>query len=183
MSDDRPQYGEYATPEQQRAAAGLPPVEPETQTPAVPSAPAGAAASAPAASASAPSQAKPASRMDRIITAALLGVGLVNVLGSIPGFLDLSSTMDRTLQVMGLDGEFTNFAAARVWGPTAAVVMLAGYVVTAWLGFRRVRRGRIAWWVPLLGFVITMAIVSVCISVPMLGDPAFTQGLPSAPAG
>lgn len=173
MTDERPRFGEYATPEQQRAAAGLPPVQPEPPAPhAIP----------PAAGPGAKPSGRPARPLDRLITAALLGFGLVNVLTSVGGFMDLSTTLNRTLELLGLEGEFTNFGAARVWGVIAAVVMLIGYAATLWLAFRRLRKGRLAWWVPLVGFVVTMALVSACIAVPMFGDPAFTQGL-TPPAG
>ncbi|WP_309127902.1 DUF6264 family protein [Microbacterium sp.] len=172
MTDDRPQYGEYATPEQQRAAAGLPPAPPPA--PAVQPAPADAVRQLPA---------RPAHPLDRVITAALLGFGLVNVLTSVAGFMDLATTMNTTLQVLGLEGEFTNFQSAKVWGAVAAVAMIVGYAATLWFAFRRLRAGRRAWWVPLVGFVITMALVSACVAVPMFGDPAFTQGLLTPPAG
>ncbi len=120
--------------------------------------------------------------MDRAVTIGLLVVGLVNVLSSLGGFFNLAATLDQTLQIMGLEGEFTNFAAARVWGPVAAVALIIGYAITVWRAVRRVKAHQPAWWVPLVGFVITTVIVSICISVPMFGDPAFLQGL-SAPAG
>jgi len=177
MSDERPRYGEYATPEQQRAAAGLPLAEPAIVPPA---ASASATASAPAAapgSVPASTPGRPAHPVDRLITFALLGFGLVNVLSSVGSFLDLATTMDSTLQILGLDGEFTNFQAARVWGVIAAVVMVAGYAATVWFAFLRLRAQRRTWWVPLAGFVVTMGLVSACIAVPMFGDPAFTQGM------
>lgn len=171
MSVDRPQYGEYATPEEQRARAGLPPLESEAAQ--------AEALSAPVAPAPAPR--KPPHPFGRIVTAALLGVGLVNVLASIGGFLDLSTTLTTTMRALGIEGEFTNYAAARTWGLIAAIVMVLGYAVTMWLSLRLMRAGRSSWWVPLAGFVVTMMIVSGCVSVPMFGDPAFTQGLLTPP--
>ncbi len=177
MSAERPQYGEYATPEEQRARAGLPPVEADAPAAAPPSAPHVAPVSAPAAGK------RVARPMDRLITFVLLGFGLVNVLTSIGGFTDLASTMNRTLEVLGMEGEFTNYSAARVWGVVAAIVMLAGYAATAWFAFRRLNSGRSAWWVPLAGFAVTMLLVSACLAVPMFGDPAFTGGMLAPPAG
>jgi len=170
MSLDRPQYGEYASPEEQRVRAGLPPVE---QLPV---------ASAPVSSP--PDDAPLAGRrVGRMVTAMLLGIGLVNVLYSIPGFLDLSTTLDQSLKMLGVEGSFSNFAAAKTWGAVALVVMVVGYAVTAWLSVRRIRRNRSSWWLPLVGFVVTMLLVSICISVPMFGDPAFVQGMLTPPAG
>ncbi|MBN9169087.1 MAG: hypothetical protein J0J11_04055, partial [Microbacterium sp.] len=40
---------------------------------------------------------------------------------------------------------------------------------------RTLRRGRISWWIPLVGAVVTYAVVYICIAVPLLGDPAFMQ--------
>ncbi|MDQ0613490.1 hypothetical protein QF046_001131 [Microbacterium sp. W4I4] len=170
MSLDRPQYGEYATPEEQRAQAGLPPLGSD------------AVASAPVPPQ--PDVAPPAGRRaGRMITVMLLGIGLVNVLTSIPGFLDLSATFDQTLKMLGLEGSFSNFAAAKTWGAVALVVMMAGYAATAWLSVHRIRRNRSSWWVPLVGFLATMLLVSICLSVPMFGDPAFMQGMLAPPAG
>lgn len=180
MSVDRPQYGEYASPEEQRARAGLPPL---TADPA-------SSASPPLPEASEPGHvARPAPRaaaghpVGRLVTLVLLGFGLVNVLSSIPQFVNMSSTLSESMKMLGLDGEFTNYAAARTWGVIAVVVLLVGYAVTAWLSLRQMKRGRAAWWIPLVGFVITMSLVSACISVVMFSDPAFTAGLLAASAG
>ncbi|PKI92145.1 hypothetical protein CW368_04750 [Actinomycetales bacterium SN12] len=113
----------------------------------------------------------------------LLGLGLVNVLSSIPQFVNMASTLSESMKMLGLDGEFTNYAAARTWGVIAVVILLAGYAVTAWLSFRQLKRSRPAWWIPLVGFVITMSLVSACISVVMFSDPAFVAGMLSTPAG
>ena len=179
MSVERPQYGEYATPEEQRARAGLPPVEqmPTASAPA-PAPPVPQQPLAPTAPA-----ARPASRAQVLITAVMLGVGMVNVLSSIPQFLNLSATLQQTLKLMGGEGTFSNFAVARTWGIIAVLVLVAGFAATVWLSVRRIRRGRSSWWVPLVGFAVTMVAVSICVSVPMFGDPAFTQSLLTPPAG
>lgn len=170
MSDQRPQYGELATPEEQRIAAGLPPV----------AAPAQASASSPVPDASpvdpgvAPE--RPRGRphpVDRLVTIALLAYGLVNVVITAVSYLDPTAVMNQTMEVLGIDGEFTNFAQGKVWGTIAAVVLLVGWGLTAAASIRRLRRGKITWWLPLVGAVITIAIASMCIAVPMMGDPAF----------
>lgn len=180
MSVDRPQYGEYASPEEQRARAGLPPL---IADPAPAAAPSPAPARAHGRGARPAPQGTPAHPVGRLVTLVLLGFGLVNVLSSIPQFVNMSTTLSESMSLLGLEGEFSNFAAARTWGVIAVVVLLVGYAATAWLSFRQMKRGRVAWWIPLVGFVITMSLVSGCISVVMLGDPAFTAGLLNAPAG
>ena len=32
--------------------------------------------------------------------------------------------------------------------------------------------GKLAWWIPLVGAIVTFIVVSVCLTVPLLGDPA-----------
>lgn len=171
MTDQRPQYGELATPEEQRRAAGLPPLDAAPLLPAAP------------ASASAPDAApRPISSVDRTMTIVLLAMGLVNVVSSVPGLLDLASTMNRTLELLGLDGEFTAYESARTWGSIAVVVLLAGFGATAWFAFRRLKARRLAWWIPIVGCIVVTLLMSICISVPMFADPAFMQGLqPPAP--
>ncbi|REJ07708.1 hypothetical protein DY023_03510 [Microbacterium bovistercoris] len=165
MSDDRPQYGEYATPEEQRRAAGLP----ATPPPAAPAAPAPAPQPVPLQTDEAP-KARP---VDRLLTIAMLAYGLVNVLSSIPQFLNMGDSLTQAMKVLGIPGEFTNLGPARTWGVVAVVVMLAGFAATVYVAFRRIRAAKPAWWVPLAGFALTMVVVSLCLMVPIMGDPAF----------
>lgn len=162
---DRPQYGEYATPEEQRRLAGLPPVDAAPETPAIASP---AVVEAPAA------PAKPAGRpWDRILTIALLAYGVINVFMTGMSYLNLPDLMNESMKILGIEGEFTNFEQARVWGTVAAIVLVIGWVLTAWLSMRRLRSGKITWWLPLVGAAVTMLVAAFCITVPMMGDPAF----------
>jgi energy-converting hydrogenase Eha subunit C len=163
MSDTRPQYGELATPEEQRLAAGLPPLG--EVLPAV-------AAPEPAQE---PAAAEPARRrpVDRFVTIALLAYGLINVVMTAMSYLDLPASMNQTMKMLGIDGEFTNFAQGRLWGTIAAIVLVVGWCVTAALSIRRLRRAKLSWWVPVVGATVTLLITSICIAVPMMGDPAF----------
>lgn len=167
---ERPQYGEFATPEEQRRLAGLPPVEEQPPAPAV------AASPEPAA------QSREPRRWDRIITIALLVYGVFNVFMTGMSYLDLPGVMNESMRILGIEGEFTNFDQARVWGTIAAIVLVAGWVITALISVRRLRASKLAWWVPLVGAVVTMLVASVCISIPMVGDPAFQAYLAGAGA-
>ncbi|WP_194420070.1 DUF6264 family protein [Microbacterium abyssi] len=170
---DRPQYGEYATPEEQRRLAGLPPVDAVTEAPI--------ATAAPAASAAEAAPAQPAARpWDRIITIALLTYGVVNVFMTGMSYLDLPTMMNESMKILGIEGEFTNFAQGKVWGTVAAIVLVVGWVLTAWLSMRRLRSGKLTWWLPLAGAAATMLVASVCITIPMMNDPAFIAYLDGA---
>ena len=170
MSDPRPrpQYGEYATPEQQRAARGLPseplPPLPDTLVPAAAPAKEPATASTP----------RPR-RADRIVTFALLAYGLLTVIMSGTSYLNLAPTLNDALSMVGVEGQFSNFAAARTWGVIATIALVVGWTLTAVLSVRRLRAGKITWWLPIVGAVVTVTLVSICIMVPLVGDPAFIE--------
>ncbi len=181
MTDQRPRYGELATPEEQRRAAGLPPLDQVV----IDAVPAGAhpvvapAVGHPARGERVPTDEVPARRhpVDRLVTIALLAYGLVNVVITAISYLDLTAVMNQAMSVLGIEGEFTNYAQGRLWGTIAAVVLVVGWVLTAVLAVRRLRQGRIAWWIPVVGALVTGAIVSMCLAVPMMGDPAFVAFL------
>lgn len=168
MTDQRPQYGELATPEEQRRAAGLPPLEEVVTVPPVAPIPEPARETSGATAPSARSH-----PLDRFATIAMLAYGLINVIITGLSYLDLPRVMNDAMDVLGIDGEFTNFAAGKTWGTIAAVVLVVGWAITAALSVRRLRRGRLTWWLPIVGAIATMIVVVICISVPMTGDPAF----------
>lgn len=169
MSDTRPQYGELATPEEQRLAAGLPPLGEVQPAVAIPE-------SAPPAAAAAPVRRRP---VDRFATIALLAYGIIVVVTTTMSYLDLPASMNQTMKMLGIDGEFTNFAQGRLWGTIAAIVLVIGWCVTAALSVRRLRRGKLSWWVPIVGATVTLLLASICIAIPMMGDPAFMAYLTS----
>lgn len=107
------------------------------------------------------------------MTIGLLAYGLVSVVLTGIAYLDLPSVMDQNMKLLGIEGEFTNYTQGRIWGTVAAIVLALGWCVTAAVSVRRLRRRRIAWWVPLVGAAVTMLLVSFCVAVPMMGDPAF----------
>ena len=159
MSDDasRPQYGEYATPEQQRAAIRQPLPEREI-----------APAMAPATTV----VAQPTRTADRVITIALLAYGLFTVLSALPQLLDFPSFAQSWMGILGIEDEFTNVDQGRLWGGIGAALYVAGWLGTALLSWRMLRARRIAWWIPLVGGIVTTLAVSMCLMVPLVGDPA-----------
>ncbi|HWL77174.1 DUF6264 family protein [Microbacterium sp.] len=177
----RPRYGEYATPEEQRARIRDPQAawvySPGADAVASPPAPSVAPGVDPQGPVLRPHPA------DRIATIALLVYGAINVVLTAISFLDLPSVAERAMQIMGIPGDFTNVDSARSWGLIAAMLLVVGYIVTALLAVRRLRSGRLTWWIPLVGAVVTYAVVYVCIAIPLLGDPAFSQYISNPPTG
>jgi hypothetical protein len=174
----RPQYGEYASAEEQRARIVHPDVTDALHTGQAPEA-------APSPSPSRPG-ASPATGWrlaDRIVTIALLAYGVVNVAVTAPRLFDFASFANEYFSTLGVDATFTNTGAAGVWGPVAAISYVAGFVVTALLAWRRLRAGRTGFWVPLVGAVLTTIVVAVCVTVPLVGDPAFVDAVQKLSGG
>ena len=174
----RPAYGEYATPEEQRARIQQPAVTEALDQGLRPAAPAGPVSSSERPVAAASVRETPARTADRLVTAVLLGIGFVNVVVSVQSFFDVTSTFTRAMETMGIPGEFTNISGATgaaVWGAVAGISMVIGYVLTVLVSWRRVRSGRRAWWIPLVGAVITYVVVTACLTVPIMADPAFQE--------
>lgn len=172
MSDEprpHPQYGEYATPEQQRAAIRQPEPGPapaaSVDHPKPPTAPATTVA------------ARPTRTADRIITVALLAYGLVTVVGAIPQLVDFSAFAETWMEVAGIEGRFTNTAQGALWGGIGAAVFAIGWLVTAGLAWLSLSRGRVSWWIPLVGAIVTFVIVSFCLIVPLFGDAGVMRDL------
>ena len=133
----------------------------------------GAYAPAPGVAAEPPKRTAGAILADRIVTVAFLAYGLVSVLTGIPQYLDLAGIANQSFAAAGIPGEFSNFAQGNTLGALAAFILAAGFALTAWVAVRKLRRGRAAWWVPLVGFVLTFIPIAICLAVALMGDPAF----------
>ncbi|MET1051544.1 MAG: DUF6264 family protein [Mycetocola sp.] len=173
MSDPqrpRPQFGEYATPEEQQKAIKVPlddvesvPVESQVspsshisvQTPSTPGA-------------------KVAPGGNRFATVLLLGIGLVTILLSLAALVDLPTAIDSAFAQLEV-GNFTSESLAVAMGWTAIVVEVALWILALWLSLRALRRGKTAWWIPLVFGVAANLVVFVCVAVAMAGDPAFME--------
>ncbi|MFG6502640.1 DUF6264 family protein [Microbacterium sp. P05] len=196
----RPQYGEYATPEEQRARIAQPnatdalsagesldlpadagpafgtrgPVAASAQDSAeqqasTPSRPSGAPISGPRTR---------GQLIDSVITVFLLTYGLINLLGTVPMLLMFEQFADSALEMWGSNESFSNLATGRLWGTVAAIVLVVGWLLTAFFAWRRLRRRKLAFWVPLVGAAVTLVLITVCVTIPLVGDPAFAQLFP-----
>ena len=105
-----------------------------------------------------------------MITIALIAYGLVTVVGAIPQLVDFSAFAETWMEVAGVEGEFTNTAQGALWGGIGATVFAVGWLLTAALAWWSLSRGRVSWWIPLVGAIVTFVIVSFCLAVPLFGD-------------
>lgn len=185
-----PQYGEYATPEQQaeiiRRSGGPqhPGAVPTGDAQVLPVAAPVNSADAPGRTSAAdgtgaPEEkgAAPTRRGDRLITLLLLAYGLYTVVTTVPQLIDYAGFAETWMSMAGLDAEFTATAQGRAWGTTAAVLFAVGWIVTALLSWHAIARGRLSWWIALVGAVVTFILVSLCLSVPLFNDPAVIDGI------
>lgn len=174
----RPQYGEYATPEEQRARIAQPEMTRLLETGQDPDALGGAA----------PADAPPATAAvaknrfaDRVATIALLAYGLVNVVTGIPSILDYGTYVTTVMGMAGVDAQLTDASAGRPWAIAAAVILAVGWLATAYISWRSMVRGRLTWWIPLTAGVVFTVIIGILLMVPIVSDPAlFTAILDSA---
>ncbi|WP_411721558.1 DUF6264 family protein [Mycetocola sp.] len=174
MSDiqrPRPQFGEYATPEEQQKAIKVPLDDSESMPVASQESPSshisvqgGRTAQVPAKRATA----------DRVATMMLLGIGLMTILLSLPALIDLPKSIDTAFAQLDL-GDYTSTALGSALGWTALLISAALWGFALWLSLRALRRGRIAWWIPLVFGVIGNIAVFACIAFAMAGDPAFSD--------
>ncbi|WP_167138846.1 DUF6264 family protein [Diaminobutyricimonas sp. TR449] len=161
---ERPQYGAYATPEQQALARGteLPP--PEVMSPAaVP-----------------PIEASKSRRGDRIAAVALLACGFINVVTGIPGWLRLPASLQAAYDQLGV-GEFQAVELASALGIAALITQIVLWLGALGITVALIRAGRLSWWVPLTAGVIAVVGTSVLIGIAIMADPGFAASLTTTP--
>jgi hypothetical protein len=183
MSDDqkrRPpaQYGEYATPEEQQRARGI--TEPEgaghhRPHDGAPSAAAPSAATSPQVERGGVA-AKKLHPVDRVITLVLLAFGLFLVLNGIPGYLAMPHAMQMVYDQLGA-GTYPARDVAASLGVTALVVQAVLWVATAASAWAAMKRGRLAWWIALLGGVLAFIATVVIVSIALFADPNFIDNV------
>lgn len=138
-----PQYGEYATPEEVAALRGVPV---EVPAPAPSTAPVAGAADPPV---------RGARRYDRTVTIALLLFGAINLVQYGGAFLDFDTFLEGA--TVGTPTESIDFGdAARVGGFVLFGVTLVLFLAAGFVSVQRLRRGRVAFWVPLVAGTLTV---------------------------
>ena len=186
----KPQYGEYATPQEQAkiVADSLPPVSP-LLVPSVPLppvlSPGGIANPTQAPNAakrirgtSPPAASRRPRRWDVILTAALLGYATINVVAQLLARDTLAAIARQFFVAQGI-GTYTPTALTTSLGNTLNVITLALFVATVLATTWMLRRGSVAFWVPIAGGVLATIVALVFVVVLLQSDPAFVAFLDS----
>ncbi|PSL39968.1 hypothetical protein CLV49_3623 [Labedella gwakjiensis] len=178
----RPQFGELATPEEQRAAIAVPIDAAAAESVPVADVPAKdvpetlAEQKVTRAKQSRGEQKETAdggvrAPVDRFASWALLGVGLFNILTSSSALIDLPAAITQFFAADGLD-PYGPVLAGRVLGIGALVVNVALWILTLMIVQRRVNAGRTSWWIPIVVGVAANVILLVCVGAAMMIDPS-----------
>lgn len=166
-SGPAPRWGEYGpVPEQ----PPTPPVVAQPEASVESSRSAGSASAHPAATPRA---------WDRVLTAVLLGIGTLNVLTGIPTMLALPRVLDDQYRTQGF-GTYTSDALASTIGVVINVVGVLILIAAILLSLRRLRSGRLAFWIPLVAGATLFVVTGVLVVAAMLGDPALPAYLESS---
>jgi hypothetical protein len=188
----RPQFGEYATPEEQRASIrepidhqraeelGVAPVVPLTDHRTHDAVPERAPERAPAPTGSAhpvnldpavPAAGRRPASGDRTATFVLLGIGIFNIVITLPMLVDLPGALRPAFVQLGITG-YSSDALAQMLGIIALMAQVVLWIVTLWLSTKSLRAGRTTFWIPLVAGVVANIVVLGCLMIAMLADPA-----------
>jgi hypothetical protein len=173
----RPQYGEYATPEEQRARIQRPEVTEALEAGVAPQPEPIVEQRAAAKPASMPVPTTRGGRIDRIVTFGLLVYGLFSVVTTIIQLLNFPEYANNFARVFRVDATFTSLTAGYLWGAAAAAVTGIGWLFTALFTWRSMKRGRISFWIPIVGALISTIIAAVLSLIGMSSDPQFLSAV------
>ncbi len=152
-SGPAPRYGEYAPIPEKIEAPAPPPADETSDT------------------ARQQMGAKPQRAWDRALTIGLLAVGAVNLFFSVPQFADFGDSLREVFTQNGF-GTYTSDGLAGVLGAVAIVAQLVILSFTIFFARRNLAAGRISFWIPLVGAVLSLVVVTAVVLGAMLPDPA-----------
>lgn len=172
---DRPQYGEYASVDEQIAAGGFA-VEPD---PVIPPAHLSDDRLPPPSASARVAGAPPTTRTwDLALTTALLVFGAYSIVSSIPELLNYGASMKRVVATVGVEG-FSSIGLADGVGVAMLVTQSVVYVAAVVLSMFRLRARKIAFFIPVAGALLVGIVTLVLASVAMFSDPAVITWLNS----
>ncbi|WP_396668045.1 DUF6264 family protein [Microbacterium sp. R86528] len=179
----RPQYGEYATVEEQQARIRQPDITQALDTGVVADVPEGqlspdvVPAETPLAGNSGARREVRRRPFDRAATIGLLVYGLITVVTSFTELVEYNPYAEQMLSMMGVDTDLAATIVGQSWGIAAALVLVFGWFVTAVLSWMSMSRGRISWWIPLVGAFVFTGVSALLMLVPLMNTPGVWQAI------
>lgn len=137
-------------------------------TPGSPSAPASA------------TDTRPRRLWDSVLTAVLLGMGIVSVTSSIPQYANFPDTLNQVLGQMGY-GEYSEVGLATTIGIALNVTQIVLYLASATVALLMIRKRRLGFFYPLIAAVLFAIVMIVLLIVAFTGDPALMSSLTTPP--
>ncbi len=165
-ADDRPrpQYGEYATPEEVAAARGPmpePPADPVSKS----AAPISAAPAAPAATVRQP---RPS---NNLITVLLIVFGIWNTVTSISSYLDFGTSLSQGLEIAGY-GTIGFGPVAHTAGIVLLVISFVLLLAAIGVSLQLMRLRRRSIWVPVVAGALDLLATFIATAVVVANTPA-----------
>jgi hypothetical protein len=108
---------------------------------------------------------------DLFVTTALLMLGVVDVVTGFEQFSHLADALRAAYASQGF-GVFTSDELAASMGIVINVARITVLVAAIALSLLRIRRGRRAFWIPLVGAAVAGLVVVTCVLIVVLNDPA-----------
>lgn len=90
------------------------------------------------------------------------------------GFSNLPQTLTELYKTQGI-GAYTEIETGQTIGVAVAVSQAVILLVTVWISYRALKRNRLAFYWPLIGFAVAMIVTLVLLTVAMFVDPAFME--------
>lgn len=109
---------------------------------------------------------------DRVVTFILLAIGLFFTVAIVPGMLHPATGIEASYKQFGI-GSYQATGLTQVVGIGVAFVYIVGWLYAAFASMKRMRAGKIAWWIPAVIGVAVWIITMIGFAVLMLSDPAF----------
>ncbi len=121
--------------------------------------------------------------LDRVVAIALLVVGGISMFSSLGEYLNMSMTLNRLLA--DLHGQMPEFAKITYTDQGLAepvglaIITLEGLIfgLAVWATVRRITAKKLAFWVPIVGYVSTSAVIFGGQIICLMSDPAFIETL------
>lgn len=121
--------------------------------------------------------------LDRVVAISLLVVGGISIFSSLGEYLNMSMTLNRLLA--DLHEQMPEFAKITYTDQGLAepvglaIITLEGLIfgLAVWATARRISAKKLAFWVPIVGYVSTSAVIFGGQIICLMSDPAFIDAL------